>query len=239
MGTNQNGEMSQTDRVYNFIIEQLRSGAWKPGDRIFTEQEFCDNLGVSRVVVREAVEKRVALGFLDRRRKAGTFVKAIDIRTVVDNVIPLITISSPDIMDVLHFRLYFEPENIRAFMEHMEYSGEKDLALLEETYEEMKNAGEDHVKFYTADYRFHDLIAKGTGNPITIAVNDMLTGIMLNTQLKLNRSIGDTVGLKYHGMILDAIRSGDRQMAELLMRRHIEAAIREMEESVKRRGPED
>lgn len=45
-----------------------------PGDRIPTEQELCDQFGVSRITVRQAVASLVREGILARQRGRGTYV---------------------------------------------------------------------------------------------------------------------------------------------------------------------
>ena len=56
------------------ITDALISGELKPGDKIPTEVEFSENLGVSRNAVREALKVLVAFGVLEIRRSEGTFV---------------------------------------------------------------------------------------------------------------------------------------------------------------------
>ena len=56
------------------ITDALISGELKPGDKIPTEVEFSEKLGVSRNAVREALKVLVAFGVLEIRRSEGTFV---------------------------------------------------------------------------------------------------------------------------------------------------------------------
>lgn len=58
------------ERITNALI----NGDIKPGDKIPTEIEFSENLGVSRNAVREAIKVLVAFGVLEIRRSEGTFV---------------------------------------------------------------------------------------------------------------------------------------------------------------------
>ncbi|MBM4430527.1 MAG: GntR family transcriptional regulator, partial [Chloroflexi bacterium] len=56
------------------IREQIRSGLWRPGDRIPTEKQLCQMYGISRSPVRQALKTLEDEGVLLRRRGAGTFV---------------------------------------------------------------------------------------------------------------------------------------------------------------------
>ena len=64
---------------YYFQLEEIlrgeiESGRWVPGQRIPSESELCENLGVSRTVVRQALNELVNEGLLYRRKGKGTFV---------------------------------------------------------------------------------------------------------------------------------------------------------------------
>jgi GntR family transcriptional regulator, arabinose operon transcriptional repressor len=61
--------------IRSALIRQLRSGHWKPGDRIPTEAELIERFGVSRITVARAVRDLEAEGLVERRRGAGTFVR--------------------------------------------------------------------------------------------------------------------------------------------------------------------
>ena len=63
-----------SDVIVERITQQLISGELQPGDKLPTELEFCDQLGVSRNVVREAIKILVALGVVEIRRAEGTFI---------------------------------------------------------------------------------------------------------------------------------------------------------------------
>ena len=109
-------DASLTNKVYNYIIDQIKQGNWQTGDKIFTEQELCNELGTSRIVVREAIEKCVALGILSKRKGSGTFVESVDIASVINRIVPLIALQPMSILDVMTFRLRFEPGNVSEMM---------------------------------------------------------------------------------------------------------------------------
>ena len=65
---------SIVDRIIGRISDTIMSGELKPGDKIPTELELSESLGVGRNSVREAVKSLVAMGVLNIRRSEGTFV---------------------------------------------------------------------------------------------------------------------------------------------------------------------
>ena len=54
----------------------IREGRMRPGDMLPPECELCEQLGVSRPTVRQAMSELVAEGLLTRRKGKGTFVAA-------------------------------------------------------------------------------------------------------------------------------------------------------------------
>lgn len=220
-------EKSQRKKAYDYVVAQIKSGRWNPGDQIMTEMELCEELNVSRIAVREALGQCSALGILEKRKGSGTYVCEINICNILNNIVPLMTLNHPDLMDVLKFRLYFETGNVVEFAQRCQ---PEELAELEETYEQMKSHRADSGDFYTADYKFHEIIARGTRNPIVIAVNQMLTGVLLSSQEITNFVVGPEIGLKFHKDIISALKNRDAEMAALIMTRHIEATIKAVED---------
>jgi GntR family transcriptional regulator len=52
----------------------IESGAWEPGDQLPGDQELCEVYGVSRTVVRQALQELSFQGSIIRHRGRGTFV---------------------------------------------------------------------------------------------------------------------------------------------------------------------
>jgi len=65
--------------LYRQVAETLRlrieQRVFKPGDRIPTEYELCDEFGVSRISIRHALAELVHMGLLYRRQGSGTYVR--------------------------------------------------------------------------------------------------------------------------------------------------------------------
>ena len=215
-------QVGPSQRVYDFIIEQIRDGKWLPGDKISGEMELCQTLDVSRVATRQALEKLSAIGLLRKRQGSGTFVAKLNAANAADSLIPLILLEKQELLMLLEFRLYFEVANIEIAVDN--FSAEEIVAI-EDTYTEMLNNKEQPVIFSNSDFRFHQLIAESTRNTFIIKISNILTEVLKSHQAHLNERIGSEVGLSYHGKIIQAIKDKDKEMSSLLMKRHIQAAI--------------
>src|SRR5579859_6477869 len=67
-----------SDQVAEMILETIRSAKLRPGDRLPSERELADQLGVSRTVIREAVRSLAGKGVVDIRSGSGIRVAAVD-----------------------------------------------------------------------------------------------------------------------------------------------------------------
>ena len=63
-----------TASVFEQLLLYLVGGSWKPGDRIPPERALCQQLGIARTSLREALKAMELVGMLDSRVGDGTFV---------------------------------------------------------------------------------------------------------------------------------------------------------------------
>lgn len=60
--------------IRGVIEDRIMSGAWHPGDRVPAEHALMVEFGCSRMTVNRALSALAEAGFVERRRRAGTFV---------------------------------------------------------------------------------------------------------------------------------------------------------------------
>ena len=111
---------------YVQLIEDLRgfirSGAWAPGSRIPGEMELCQEAGVSRTVVRQALRELELAGLIVRRKGKGTFVAQPKIG---ESLVQKLTGSYQDMAErglrastrVLHHRVVACDERVAGFLQ--------------------------------------------------------------------------------------------------------------------------
>ena len=61
-------------QLKEYLARLIHTGVLKPGDRLPTEMEICSVSGLSRTVVRQAIQELENEGFFERFRAKGTFV---------------------------------------------------------------------------------------------------------------------------------------------------------------------
>ncbi|HWD82007.1 MAG TPA: GntR family transcriptional regulator [Kribbella sp.] len=62
------------ERICTHVLEQLRRGALRPGERVPSEMELAAQFGVSRITSKRALEVLREAGLVERVRGKGTFV---------------------------------------------------------------------------------------------------------------------------------------------------------------------
>jgi GntR family transcriptional regulator len=74
-------------QLYAILRDQIVSGDWKPGDMLPSEKELIEQYEISRITVRQALEKLVEEGLIYRRRGLGTFVAVPGIEQSLNRIV--------------------------------------------------------------------------------------------------------------------------------------------------------
>jgi GntR family transcriptional repressor for pyruvate dehydrogenase complex len=207
-----------TRRVGQQVRDQLRelvfSGAFGPGEKLPSERELTEALGVSRTAVREALHGLAAIGLVTVRHGAGAFVAArlpgtqgagATLHTIEDHP------QAPE--ELIELRLIVEPEVCA-------------LAATRATADDLERLREDTLKFHAelgvlrrppADLRFHlDLCKAAHNRPLLIVTQWVIQFYAKSGQRPLDRDVSD------HQRIYEAVRARAPDRARTAMRKHLE-----------------
>jgi GntR family transcriptional repressor for pyruvate dehydrogenase complex len=218
-----------SDIVFDAIEEKIFNGEWKSGTKIMSEPQLAKELGVSRMSVREAIEKMVALDILTKKQGEGTFVNDLTPAVYMNSLIPMIMLDRDNYLDILEFRLMTEVESARLCAQRC---GDEKIEELENCYKVMMDNKDNFEKYSIADMRFHMIIAEGSGNSLVVKVNNVLKSILEYHQKVLYTKLGPTGGIREHKQILDAIKNRDSELSAIYMRRHLERTIKDIKENL-------
>ena len=214
--------------AYDYIVDQIRSGIWKPGDKIATEVQLVESIGVSRVAVREAIERLVTMSVLNKVRGSGTYVEQKDNMSFMSAAI--LGADADYMLKILEFRKMFDSYNVELFLK---YATDEEIELLKQNYQEMVDMKDNMQKFRAIDQRFHDIIAIGTRNPMIIRISKTFTDIFEANQDQMYHKIGPQNAIYYHGKMLEAIEERNAEVAAIYARMSIEASISRLESQKK------
>jgi GntR family transcriptional repressor for pyruvate dehydrogenase complex len=220
-------------QVFEQLRDQIVGGVWPPGSKIPSENELTRKLGVSRVSLREAQHMLASLGLLESRQGDGTFVKEYSGGILFNPLFPMIALEKTDLLNVLEYRRMVEKSTTALVAEK---AGEKEIGELEAAYREMTRVKGNVHAFARADLEFHLALARATGNPIVIKVNDIIKSILSASMDRIVSSLGVSDGLSYHRRILDAIKAHKVGLAESLMEEHLLRTIRRLKAEERNRN---
>lgn len=193
---------------------------WKPGYKISTEKELCEELDVSRIAVRQAIERLSTLNVLIKQQGSGTYVA--EYQKLMFMPMPFYHINKDKALTILEFRKMFDSNNAQLFVEK---SKDKDLYLLEENFKNMKAVINNPKKFRYYDNEFHTLIAKGTKNDIIIQISHLFNDMLVGLQMTIYSKADPASAIEQHEQIIESIRMKNADLASIYTKMHIEKSI--------------
>jgi GntR family transcriptional repressor for pyruvate dehydrogenase complex len=210
------------DQVFDQFQEQVVKGVWKPGEKLPSENELAASLGVSRVSIREGLQRLVTLGLLETRHGEGTFVREITPDLYLNALFPALVLEHTSVFHVLEYRRSMDTGAVALAVER---AGGEDIDEMERIIGVMKNCSVDAERFAGADLDFHLAVAKAAKNPVFIKVNSIIKSTLSVSMTGIVQALGPRDGLYYHRKILDAIKARDVREAVRLMDEHVVRTI--------------
>ncbi|WP_291637314.1 FadR/GntR family transcriptional regulator [Clostridium sp.] len=211
-----------SNQVFEQIKAEIASGEWPPGSRIPSENEFVKMFNVSRVTVRNALQRLIALELLEIRQGDGTFVREFSADMYMNSLMPMLFLESTEVLQVLEFRKIIEIETGALAVER---ATEEDIEKLEVIYGKMEKYKNDTEKFSAEDLNFHMALAEATKNSLVIKVNYIIKDILSVSMIEIVRNLGVTDGLYYHKLIIEAIKDRDIEKVKKTLKDHIVTTI--------------
>lgn len=192
-------------RVYDTVRRAIVQLQLEPGNPL-SEADIARQLGVSRQPVREAFIKLSEAGLVEIRPQRGTFVRLISLR---------------EVENARFIREAIEVAIVRKAA--MEATG-SDVDALEALVEHQRGAAglTDNVAFLHLDEQFHQQIARSAGCDDAWRVLEGLKAQMDRVRyLSLPEATPLGIIIEQHAAIVDAVRQGAPDAAEMAMRRHL------------------
>lgn len=174
---------SVVQRVIDRLTEAMLNGELKPGDRIPTEMELSEQLGVARNSIREAVKILVYIGVLEIRRADGTFVCNGFSESLIDPMIYGIILNQQNEQELNELRAMVESGVMRLAIDKCT---EEEIAVLHEQLEllkhEMTAENADAERVFVVDNKFHDLISDMGHNTMVQKINAIVRVLTYSTR---------------------------------------------------------
>jgi DNA-binding FadR family transcriptional regulator len=191
----------------DFLGEAIVGGRYPVGGTIPPEPLLCEELGVSRTVVRESIKSLVAKGLIVTGPKVGTHVLPEDQWNWFDpDVISWQSragLTPEFVRDLQDLRRVVEPA---AVLLAAQRATPADIAQIEEAFTGMKRAVEEGGDYVTFDLRFHQGLLRASHNRMLVQMSKALSALLRTSfEISTSKKDGPKSSLHLHRAVLDAV----------------------------------
>jgi len=223
----------RSERLSEKVAEQLRKaiseGKFKVGEKLPSQPDLAELMGVSSPSIREAVKLLELQGMVETVQGGGTAVRNIAAQEIQTPMEALLGADKEKIMELTDVRALLEVWSAkRAATNRTEDELERILSLVEGMEKDFET-GSIH---YELDAKFHKEIAGATHNTILThlvgSVFDLISESIKvhREQVFVSRRAQKKI-LEHHRKVYDAIREKDPRRAETEMYEHLQFVIGE------------
>lgn len=208
-----------TLQVADVLAERIISGEYPEESLLPSERQLCENLRVSRTVIREAIKLLESQGLVRIERGRGTVVQEPQYGPLTDALKMLIRRREHLIDDLLEIRKVLE---VHMVMRAAERRSEGNLKNMQRFLEKMREAPTEPRSYIGADLDFHMEIARATQNPVLLILLEPLSDLLRES--RQTSYIGPKMvrlRARQHEEILTCIRQRDGEGARVAMSTHL------------------
>ena len=201
-------DMSQGEMAYHRLYEAIRSGQFRPGDRL-REIDVSKQLDLSRTPVREALRKLESDGIVEHRPRLGAVIR---------------TLSTPEVVELYEMRLVLERTAAEMAAKH---ANAAEIDLLTDINAQIETAGTDPQRAAALNQDFHRCIYLATRNRFLLeSARALNNALMLLGPTTLDDEARIQTVHTQHAHIIDAIKSADQTAAGQAAEDHLQTSLR-------------
>lgn len=213
-------------RVAGQIIGHIESEGIKPGSALPSEAALGAQLGVSRVVVREALKVLEGQGVVQVHSGKGAVIREADGQLLKSYFDHVIRSSSDGIVELMEVRSGVETFGARLAAQRRSAVEARQISKLAI---ELSSAIGDFERFADLDVEFHIAIANAAHNTLQsslmVSIRESMRGaILAGLRKRANTDQIDRVQ-RLHVEIARAIMTGDPNAAAIAMSNHFTDAV--------------
>lgn len=217
-----------TEEFKEVLLEQLRSGRLRSGDRLPTERDLAETWKMGRSVVRRVLSQLKDQGLIRQVVGSGTYVNT-DITEKLQASTRLLPVVDTSPAELMEMRLLMEPVVLELVIRH---ATSADFLKMEECCIRGEAAA-TLEEFEHWDGALHQAIADATHNNFARSVFQLMNVVRERGDWGMlkQRSVTPERRLVYereHRALVDALRQRDKECARELMRCHLEQVRRNM-----------
>lgn len=223
----------QQDTVIRYLKQMLYEGKLEPGDRLPAERKLSEQLSVSRLHVRQALQKLESYGIVKTFPQSGSVIAEMKVQSLEKMITDILQIDQYDFHSLVEVRGLLETEAIRLCALNRD---EEDLEAIRTTLIQCEKTFDDPESRVDIDFQYHRAIALGSHNPVLASMLLIITPDILKYYRRYNTCANpqETV-LKEHREMFRCIEECDADGAAEVLSRHLRG-IREFARDNKNRN---
>ena len=200
--------MSQGEAAYHRLYEAIRSGDFRPGDRL-REIEVAERLALSRTPVREALRKLESDGIVEHRPRLGAVIR---------------TLTPSEVVELYEMRLVLERTAAQMAAKH---ANDAEIDLLNDINDQIAALGDDTQQAAALNQDFHHRIYLASRNRFLLAsARGLNNALMLLGPTTLDDEARIKTVSAQHARIIGAIRAGDQTAVGDAAEAHLQTSLR-------------
>ena len=211
------------DIVYKQLLDNIKAGVWKSGDKLPTENELSKELNVSRVTIRAALQRLRSIGLVESKHGKGTFVCPNEDLFDYTGFSDTINLTAKEYKEICQSREAIEKTAVQNIVENGMVG---DCEAIFTAYRGMEEAASqlDYKKLTQYDMMFHTAIIVASNNTHFVQImrifQEEYYRVLLETNKLLMRDYPDTVKVKMH---FDECLLGHKKLLDALFEKRGDA----------------
>lgn len=206
-----------SDKVVRAIMNQIKDGVLKPGDKLPNELELAEELCVSRGILREALTILQARNYIYRKPKDGTFINP-SVLDIINNS-GGITLKEGTYSDLIEMRICLEQ---RIAEKIIDCASDEEIAELVE----LVSVTEQKKGSRTIDHYFHYRLAELSHNAMFVNFIDSYYDVIDEVASKTTKSLSRRQEIyNEHLAIVRALQARDKEKAKAEVIQHLQIVL--------------
>jgi GntR family transcriptional repressor for pyruvate dehydrogenase complex len=208
--------------ITRHLLQYFLSGELAPGQKIPSERQLAEALGIGRSSVREAIKSLCMLGLLDVRQGDGTYMAGSTSGLLPEVIEWGLLLGKRRVLDLVEVR-----EELEIFIAGLaaERCGPDDIVRLRAAIDSMSQAGADVERYIEGDISFHRCLAEATGNDVLMSLSHSFRSLLRAWAARCVDEEKSTEALAAeHEPIVRAVERGNAERARSAMAKHMKTA---------------
>jgi len=210
---------STVERIVENLINLIKKRSLQMGDKLPSERQLCEIIGVSRPILREALKALQVMNIIDIRQGAGAYVKRLEPEDIIEHLDIVFHLDSSLYQDLYEARKVLEAALAGMAARNI---NENEIEEIKENVRQAAAHIDDEQIFLERDLELHEMIMKAAGNRVipifmqSINKLSMLLRKQSNNQSRIRQNT-----MRDHELIINALKNHSPAVAAQAMEQHI------------------